>query len=78
MGRSPFFETGTGSSVILWKGNWNEGANYYDGDSVKYGNSCYICTLAHTNKYPTNTAFWDVLVAGPSLTSTSSIFMAST
>ena len=40
------------------RGTWNNSTNYSLNDAVMYIDIIYICTVAHSNRLPTNQDFW--------------------
>jgi hypothetical protein len=66
------FGTSTNSTGrIVWRSNWNSGAAYNVNDLVAWTGGVYIALAASTNVLPSNTLFWDLVMAGGSVTSVS-------
>ncbi len=51
------------SRSFRWRGAWTSTTAYTVNDVVRYNGSAYIAYKANTNIVPTNTAYWNLMVA---------------
>lgn len=52
-----------GKVCITPRGDWSNSTQYYVMDLVRYNNNSYLAKENNKNKAPTNTVYWQLLIA---------------